>query len=93
MCEFYIYLIEMDSRLAQEHLSILASKANHSIANLPQSLDIATNLSNDALLLPLFGTRSIPWRISLGILSPDPNTWPDQLQHIKDTYSKLLSQY
>jgi hypothetical protein len=83
----------MDSRLAQEHLCILESKANHSIANLPQSLDIAINLSNDALLLPLFGTRSIPWRISLGILTPDPYTWPDQLKRHHDTYSKLLCEY
>ena len=55
------------------------SKALNSIKNLPQSLEIATKLASDALLLQMYGTRSIPWRIWLNLLSPNPELWPHEL--------------
>lgn len=46
---------------------------------MPESVEKALNLCNDGLLLDIYGSRSVPWRIFLGLLNTDSTKWSKEL--------------
>ena len=50
---------------------------NSTIEELPRAFDQAPQAASKGEILNTFGTRSLPWRIFLGLLSEDPLDWPE----------------
>lgn len=60
---------------------------------MPESVEKALNLCNDGLLLDIYGSRSVPWRIFLGLLNTDSTKWSKELALQRKNYSDLLEKY
>jgi hypothetical protein len=53
-----------------DKLAMRVPRIKSQLKELPNNIEKALNLCNDGLLLDMFGSRSLPWRIFLGLLSP-----------------------
>jgi hypothetical protein len=41
----------------------------------------------------MYGSRSIPWRVFLGLLTPEPSKWQQELAVSRQIYTNLLEKY
>jgi len=48
------------------------------------------SLAQGGVLHDIYGSRSLPWRIYLGLLSADPKNWTQDLAKSRKVFTELL---
>jgi hypothetical protein len=68
-----------------------AGKIDNFICKLSDSdLSKEMNLVHSGVLLEIYGSRSLPWRIYLGLLSENPRNWASELAKSRKVFQDLL---
>jgi len=75
-------------------MSINAEKIENFLYKLTHS-DLSKDMSlvQGGVLFDIYGSRSLPWRIYLGLLSADPRNWPQELAKSRKVFAELLRSY
>ena len=68
-------------------LSLRLERVERTIENLPSGIQMSFEAASDGVLLETCGSRTLPWRIFLGLLSEDPCCWPEELQKTRQEYA------
>lgn len=68
-----------------------ASKIDNFLCKLSDS-DLSKDMSlvHSGVLLEIYGSRSLPWRIYLGLLSKNPSNWASELAKSRKVFQDLL---
>ena len=72
-------------------MALDASKIENFLCKL-SAADLARDMSlvHSGVLLDIYGSRSLPWRIYLGLLSENPSNWASELAKSRKVFSDRL---